>query len=234
MLPLSRTRAALHILLMTSVAAGALAPMSFGAGPSDRWPQWGGLTRDFKSNVTGLADRWPEDGPKRLWSRPLGDGYSSIVADSGRLYTMYREGGEEIVIALSADDGKTIWEHRYRATTYSGQTDAYGQGPNATPLILDDRIVTIGFTDIMHCLDIGSGKPIWSHDLVKDIGGAPLYYGYSGSPMAYKGTIITLVGGEKYGVVALRQSDGSMVWQSKPSDISYAAPVLINVDVPDL
>src|SRR5262245_46243804 len=78
-----------------------------------QWLQFGGPTRDFKVDAKGLANEWPADGPKRFWERELGDGYSAILADGGTLYTMTRRGGDEIVIALEAATGKTIWEHKY-------------------------------------------------------------------------------------------------------------------------
>src|SRR6185436_19404183 len=87
------------------------------------WTQWGGPTRDFHSSSTGLADVWPAAGPPVLWSRPLGTGHSAIVVDDGRLFTMYRSGNgrtkqgpwkdEEVVAALDAKTGATLWEHTY-------------------------------------------------------------------------------------------------------------------------
>ncbi len=56
---------------------------------------------------------------KKLWSRAHGEGHSSILVQGGRLYTMYRPGGlltmvrrsqEEVVAALDAATGSTIWE----------------------------------------------------------------------------------------------------------------------------
>ena len=38
------------------------------------WPQWGGPHGDFKADSSGLANNWPDGGPKKLWSRDLGDG----------------------------------------------------------------------------------------------------------------------------------------------------------------
>ena len=57
------------------------------AGSPD-WAQWGGPDRNFKCKAKGLADAWPESGPKKLWSRELGDGYSAVVSDGDTLYTM--------------------------------------------------------------------------------------------------------------------------------------------------
>jgi hypothetical protein len=89
------------------------------------WTQWGGPTRDFMSTATGLASSWPPGGPRRLWSRPLGEGHSAILSEAGRLYSMYRPAApaprrfsqEEVIVALDAASGKTIWEHRYTSPT---------------------------------------------------------------------------------------------------------------------
>src|SRR5215475_2178100 len=77
---------------------------------SQEWTQWGGPQRNFKADAKGLAGSWPAAGPKRLWSRDLGEGYSGIAASNGTLYTMTRKGGQEIVVAMAADTGKTVWE----------------------------------------------------------------------------------------------------------------------------
>ena len=45
------------------------------------WTQWGGPQRNFVVDAKGLAESWPATGPKRLWSRELGEGHSEIVED---------------------------------------------------------------------------------------------------------------------------------------------------------
>lgn len=88
---LRRAAAALVTLLIYSATAATNQPAQ--PDPSS-WPQWGGPNRDFISGATGLADVWPESGPPQIWRRPLGLGHSSIVAEEGRLFTMYRPGKE--------------------------------------------------------------------------------------------------------------------------------------------
>jgi hypothetical protein len=104
------------------------------------WPQWGGPNRNFLVDATGLADRWPDAGPRVLWSRPLGTGHSAIVADEGRLFTLYRVGNgrerkgpwdaEERVIALDVRTGETLWEHKYPSSL---EDFNFGAGPHSTP-----------------------------------------------------------------------------------------------------
>jgi hypothetical protein len=117
------------------------------------WTQWGGPSRDFTVEVTGLADAWPEGGPEQIWSREIGEGYSGILADGRVLYTMYRDAMQEIIVALDARTGRTLWEYRYEASPIEGQNLRYGRGPNATPLIVGDVIYAVGFTAKMHALN---------------------------------------------------------------------------------
>src|SRR5258708_5008666 len=88
--------------------------LALGQAASAGWPQWGGPNRNFVVDSKGLASAWPAGGPKKLWSRALGEGHSSIAVDGGRLYTMYRPLGmlaavrrsqEEVVAALDASTG---------------------------------------------------------------------------------------------------------------------------------
>jgi enterochelin esterase-like enzyme/outer membrane protein assembly factor BamB len=197
-------------------------------GQADDWLQWGGPNGDFTLEVEGLAEWWPEDGPKVLWKRPLGGGYSSILFKNDQLFTMYRDGDDEVVVSLDARTGATRWEHRYLAEIWPDMTPAFGLGPNATPLIVGDRIISIGIDGQVRCLDLSSGELKWKHDLPAEFGRRKRdeEYGYSNHPMHYKGNVIVLVGGTDHAVVAFDPADGSTVWKSEPGGISYAATTL--------
>src|ERR1700733_13855823 len=64
------------------------------------WPVWGGKNRDFVVNTSGLADSWPASGPKKIWTRPLGDGYSAIAEEGRVLYTAFRRGLSDVITDL--------------------------------------------------------------------------------------------------------------------------------------
>jgi outer membrane protein assembly factor BamB len=207
------------------------------------WRQWGGPRRNFTSDTVGLADRWPDDGPPVRWSRALGPGHSSIVVDQGRLFTMYRPGGErpgqgpwesrESVIALDSTTGETIWEYPYDSAPLDF---SYGAGPHATPLVVGERLFAAGTNKELHAFDKATGRRIWSHDLVAEFGAPPTLVrptvkaGYACSPVAYKDTIILTVGGRGQAVMAFRQDDGSVAWRSGDFLLAHAAPLLIDVD----
>jgi outer membrane protein assembly factor BamB len=202
------------------------------------WRQWGGPNRDFHSNATGLATSWPGGGPRQLWSRPLGEGYSTVVVEDGTLYTMYREEDErEVVVALGADTGETLWEHRYDAPLlenmdYGIWLRRAGPGPYSTPLVLDDRLFAVGVSGKFHALNKKTGEVLWAHNLHNEFGMSG-YRGYACSPLAYGDTVILPIGGHGQGVAAFRQSDGSVVWKNQDFALAPASPILINLDGED-
>jgi outer membrane protein assembly factor BamB len=201
-------------------------------GPLD-WPQFAGPHRDFTSDAKGLANNWPSAGPKRLWTRDLGEGYSEIAVDGGVLYTMYRRGTQEITLAAATGTGKTIWEHVENAPFHEGMAMENGPGPHATPLVTADGVYVVGILANLLCLDKKTGKIVWSHDLYHEFSGTPMERGYSGSPIAWKDTVIMQVGGAGHAVMAFRQKDGAVVWHKQDFRNSPSSPVLIQVDGQD-
>ena len=230
------------IISIIIMVLGAGVAAQDGAAGLDWW-QWGGPHRDFTSEATGLTERWPASGPRQIWSRPLGAGHAAIVTGAGRLFTMYRvahgEGGsgpwsgDETVISMDAATGATRWEYSYASAV---QDFGQGAGPHATPLLVGDRLFTIGTNKKLHVFDAATGALRWSRDFVADFGAPPLLIrsmiksGYGASPLPYKDTIICQVGGPGQSVMALRQSDGSVVWRSGSFLVSEAPPRLISVD----
>lgn len=213
---------------------------------SPAWPQWGGPNRNFKCKAKGLAESWPEKGPKKLWSRELGDGYSAIVCDGDTLYTMYtiREKleknkyalkGQEAVIALDARTGKTQWEYKYDAPWEKDMEMEYGPGPYSTPLVVGDRLITIGVTAKMFCFDKSSGKVLWKHDLREEYK-LPVEKGdrgFGSSPVAYKNTVLLPVGGKGKGIVAWDLESGSETWKGGNFKPTYASLFVIKLDDED-
>ena len=225
-----------------AVLAVLVAPITV-AGQADRpgasWRQLGGPTRNFHVESDVLADRWPDGGPTQLWSRSLGEGYSSIVVDVDHdtLVTMYRDGEDEIIIALDAVTGTTRWQHAYHAPlVHNGYVDVWlnaaGPGPYSTPLIAGGRVFAVGVDGYFHALDVNTGELGWSHDLV-DLFDLAEYNAFASSPLAYAETVILPLGGSGHGVVAFDRGTGAVVWQSAPITLAPGSPVLIRVDGQD-
>ena len=200
-----------------------LCPVAFGAD----WLQWGGPNRDFRLPSGVSPPSWPSSGPKQLWSRDLGDGYSSLLINGTALYTMYRKGTADVVVALDAGSGKTSWETAIDAPHVSGMNVEAGPGPHSTPLIAGDRIFVTTVIGHLVALDRKTGKKLWSHDLWKEFNGTFLERGYASSPLAYKDGVVVPVGGSGHALMAFRQNDGTVLWSGGDLPNAYSSPVLI-------
>ena len=229
------------IVLAWAVMAPVMAQVEE-TSSTEEWRQWGGPQRNFQVDGSQLADSWPADGPRRLWSRPLGLGHSAIVVDKGRLFTMYRPGqesqggpwaGEERVVALDATTGDTLWEYSYPSEPMNFRQ---GAGPHSTPLVVDNLLFAAGTNKQIHAFDKETGDVVWSHDLVGEYDAPPALVrppvkaGYACSPTAWKDMVIVTAGGDGQSVMAFRQQTGELVWASGDFLISPSTPLLVDVD----
>ena len=226
--------------LCTSALALALCALSSAPSaqaPAD-WPQWGGPNRNFTSSSTGLAATWPASGPRRLWSRALGEGHSAVAVEGGRLYTMYRPLGllamvrrsqEEVVTALDAATGKTIWEYKFASPT-EGVNFSEGAGPHSTPLVTGDRVFAVGSRKELMALNKANGQVVWSHDMIKEYAAGSPDRGYAASPVLYGDTVIVPMGGPGQVLAAFNARTGALVWKAGDFEFSPASPMIIDVD----
>ena len=106
-------------------ARPASATESPGGWPNLRGPDYSGVSRE-----SDLADSWPPEGPPVLWTEEIGRGYSALAAAGKRVYTLGQTMTEQYVVAMDADTGRRIWEHRC-----GWPFDPAGMypGPRATP-----------------------------------------------------------------------------------------------------
>jgi outer membrane protein assembly factor BamB len=194
------------------------------------WTQWGGPNRNFTTDATGIKDTWPASGPRVVWKRQLGEGYSAPSVENGTLYTMYGKPGHEVVIAANAETGQTQWELTNPMTFQSDAGQEQGNGPYSAPLIVGDRLFTTGVAGRLQCIDKKTGKLLWTQELWSTYRGSRMMYGYSSSPIAFRDTVIVPVGGSGHSVMAFNQADGKVAWSKHDFGNVYSSPILIDVD----
>jgi outer membrane protein assembly factor BamB len=197
------------------------------AAEHDSWPQWGGPNRNF--HVAAESGPWPEGGLPIVWQRDLDEGYSGVVASRGSLFTLGRSGDIERVIALSAQTGKTQWTYEYKAALPAWMRTNHGVGPRSTPLLIGDRLFTVGIMGTLLCLERESGALVWRQDLVADLGGSRNNRGYASSPLAVGDLLIVPVGGKGQALVAFRQASGHVAWKSGDFERGLSSPFLAEI-----
>ncbi len=208
---------------------------------ADDWPQWLGPQRDAVWRETGIVERFPASGLKFRWRTPIGAGYSGPAVAAGRVYVMDRQlptgaaipgdpftkalvPGSERVLCLEEATGKILWTHAYDAP----YTISYAAGPRCTPLVDGDRVFTLGAEGNLFCLDVASGRPIWSRDFKRDFGAKTPEWGFAGHPLLVEDRLVCLVGGDGSVAVAFDKHTGKELWRALSArEPGYGPPTLI-------
>jgi len=190
------------------------------------WPQWRGPNRDGISKETGLLNQWPAEGPPLLWKASgAGTGYSSLSISSGRIFTMGVRNGREYVMAFDINTGKEVW-----ATAHGGVfKNDRGDGPRGTPTVDGNRLFALGGNGDLSSFETGSGRLVWTINILQKFGGSNPRWGISESPLIIGEKLLVNAGGEGASVIALNKKDGSLIWksQSDPAGYSSAMPAQI-------
>jgi len=210
-------RAFVTIALLSSL------PVVVSNRAANDWPQWRGPNRDGISSERGLLKDWPAGGPPLAWKTSgAGEGYSSFATANGRLYTLGARGGTEYVIAFDAASGKRLWESAH------GQrfSNDRGDGPRATPTIEGDRLYAYGASGDLSVMDTASGKVIWAVNVLKQFGGRNITWGLSESPLVLSDRILVNAGAPGASIVALKKTDGSVIWKSEGDEAGYSSAIL--------
>lgn len=185
-----------------------------GGWPGIRGPHWNGI-----SDEREISESWPSEGPPVLWTRELGQGYSSFVAWPNRIATQYQSLSGQYVICLDADTGNTIWEHRY---DWPYDPAGVYPGPRATPMYYDGLLYFAGPAGQVGCLDAETGELKWSLELSKQFNAGITGFGYACSPTVTDGLVLLPVGGTGTSMVALDAETGAVRWKSGNAAGSYA------------
>ena len=216
-----------RLLALTEVLliAAPVALLGQGAGPD--WPQFRGPNRDGVVASFVEPKTWPDRLTQR-WKVDVGEGHATPVLVGGRIYTFTRQGANEVMQALDAATGKTVWQTRYAApVTVNPAAKAHGPGPKATPTFANGRLYTLGMGGIVTAFDAASGKQLWQKPAGKVL---PLY-GTSASPLVDRGLVIVNVGGHDQGALtAFDANTGDAKWSWTGDGPSYASPLAADVD----
>jgi outer membrane protein assembly factor BamB len=189
--------------------------------PAADWPQWLGPNRDNSS--TEKVAVWKE-APKVLWRQAVGEGNSSPVIAGGRVFvhSKVKDKTEEEVIAYDARTGTLVWRQTYSRAAFKSP---YGNGPRATPAVVDGKVYTFGITGVLTCWEADGGKQVWQVDTLKEFGARNLFFGMACSPLVEGDSVLVNIGGKGNSIVALDRHKGSVVWKSRDDRASYSSPI---------
>jgi outer membrane protein assembly factor BamB len=185
------------------------------------FPQFYGPNRDGILTGTRLATNWTAEPPQVIWRKAVGAGWAGFAINGAVCIGQEQHGEQECVVARSLATGEPLWTH---TDSVHYKTIIGGDGPRATPTVGSNRVFTFGATGILNCLDLATGKPVWSCNIVKESGGKPPEWGATSSPLLVEDLVIVHGGEGGHSLVALRATDGAPVWKSEGHP-GYASPI---------
>jgi outer membrane protein assembly factor BamB len=196
------------------------------------WTQWRGPARDGSVSAKNAPATWPQS-LQRMWRVEIGEGYSSPVVSAGRVYVHARRDPEEIVTAIDLADGKVVWQQKYQSTFQKNQYAVQmAKGPHATPLVIGNRLFTLGVTGILNAWDTATGKQLWTRDFSKSIDTSKLFCGTASSPLVVNGRLVVQIGSDVHGgqILGLNPATGDTEWEWHGLGPGYASPVAIDLN----
>lgn len=194
------------------------------AGLAADWPQWRGPNRDGVVHGVTVPKKWPQ-ALQEEWKVEVGEGYSSPVVASGRVYVFTRQTDEEVVRCLAVADGKEIWRSKPYPAPFQGGPGAPGDvKTRSTPTVAGGRVFTLGVSEVLSCLDAQTGKLHWRKASKR----YPLY-GASASPLVVDELCIAQVG--KGGLTAFDVATGAIKWcyDDVIGGPGYGSPILVDL-----
>ena len=190
------------------------------------WPQWRGPNRDGSVAAFDVPVSWPA-ALTRQWSVEIGLGYGSPVLVGDRLFMFTRQGDDEVMMALDAASGETVWRTSYDATfDMMPATARHGPGPKSTPTYADGRLFTLGISGIVTAFDAATGGQLWQRP------GGPVQptYHTGQSPFVDGDLMILHVGGQDDGALtAFDVTTGDIRWSWAGDGPAYGSPIVAEI-----
>lgn len=207
-----------------ALAAMSLLVCAYASGAD--WPQFQGPNRNGSSPETGLARTWPADGPKVLWTVPLGPGYAAPVVRDGEVYILDRVGDQQDVLrCLSLENGQELWNFAYDAPGSVSHN-----GSRTAPLVDETHCYSVGMLGHFYCIDRKTHQPVWNKNLLADYGLKPPTWGVSQSPSLHKDLVIVAPQANDAFVVAYKKDTGEVAWKSASLGlVGYSTPVIVTL-----
>ncbi|HJQ81254.1 MAG TPA: PQQ-binding-like beta-propeller repeat protein [Lacipirellulaceae bacterium] len=197
-----------------------------GSASGQDWPQWRGPNRDARASGFNAPENWPTELTQK-WKVTVGDGVATPAVVGNRVFVFTREGGNEVIRCLNAENGERIWQDQYEAESPRGGASRY-PGPRSSPAVADGKVVTLGVQGALCCYDAQSGKQLWRKD---EFDNEVPMFNVGSSPIIVDSVVVAQLGGEDNGgIVAYDLATGAEKWRWEEDFPAYSSPVQMTIN----
>jgi outer membrane protein assembly factor BamB len=213
------------LIVLAGIVVTSLGSTLIAQNQTSEWPQWRGPNRDGVVPSFSEPRTWPEQLTRR-WKIDVGTGYATPLIAGNRVYIFSRQGENEVMQALDADTGKSLWRTEYPVSfTMNSAAVRHGPGPKSTPILANGRLYSIGMTGTVTAFDAATGKQLWQKAGSSTL--MPMYTSHSFSPIVEGGLVIFHVGGHGKGALtAYDVNTGEVKWSWGGDGPGYGSPMV--------
>ncbi len=192
------------------------------------WPQYLGPYRNATSDEKGILRSWPQEGPKVLWTVPLGEGFGGPAVSGGKVYVYDRiDDMINVLRCFDLDTGIEEWTFSYEApgsVSYDGS--------RTVPTIDSNRIYVSDAFGNFHCIDKTTHKAIWKKNIWTDFSKTDIpMWAIAQNPLIYKNMVIIASQTSEAGIVAYDKVNGNIIWKTPalPGSAGYVSPKIVRL-----
>ncbi len=186
--------------------------------------QWRGTERNGVYHEKNLLSNWPAEGPRLIWRiDSIGNGFSSPVVTADRIFIPGEIDSTGYLFAFSKQ-GELVW----KTETGREWTENF-PGARSTPTVAGNLVYYCSSMGEVICMDSRTGQKKWSVNMISDLHGINVRFGYTESLLIDDDRLFCFPGGKDTNVVALNRFDGRLIWRSKAmaDSAAYCSPVMI-------
>jgi len=188
--------------------------------------KWRGTNSSGIYTVEKLLPQWPAGGPQILWSfDKLGQGFTSPAFANNKIYINGMVDGEAVLFVLD-QNGKELQQIKY-----GKEFDSSYPGTRSLPTIAGDLAYLFTGHGKLVCLNLKTAKPTWEKDLINQLGGINITWGYTEGILIDGDKLFVTPGGKTNNVMALNSKTGETIWScSGLGELSaYCTPLLVKL-----
>ncbi len=178
---------------------------------NETWTRFRGQDFDnISKSPVKLIEKFPETGPKILWSLELGEGHSGAAIYKGLAYIIdyNEEERADKLRCFSLVDGVEQWSRGYDVAVKRNH------GMSRTiPAVTDDFIITIGPKCHVMCVDRETGDYRWGLDIVKEYQNEIPFWYTGQCPLVDNNAAILATGGSAL-LIGVDLETGEKLWES--------------------
>lgn len=194
------------------------------------WPEFRGPDRKGIWSQDGIVESFEglSDPLPRVWSTPVGAGYSGPTVAGDFVYLMDRPIGKEAerIVCVDRKTGNPAWVHTYQSIY---RDVGYAYGPRGSVTIHGEKTYALGMMGHLHCLDATTGKVLWRHELSEKYSLDMPIWGLATSPLVEGDILVVEVSAPKDGacIVGFDKDTGEEKWRAFQDKGAYASPIMI-------